>query len=99
MSTPSWKPVTSPPPDISSSPQRAPWPAPTTVPVGTPPVPGTTWPPAPGDKRMCLRRPGDAQLTDCGRFLFFDVVAATDNKEEVTCQFCLWRIERGTARA
>jgi hypothetical protein len=59
-----------------------------------------SWPPAEGDTRTCLKRPDKENLTDCGRFVstFNSIVPVTEDISKVTCSFCQWRIERGTAR-
>lgn len=101
-----WEKVEGPPPKMNAPRERPVkeqhglGPARPTIPVprGTPPPPGTAWPPPKGDSRLCLRRPGNDQLTDCGRLLFFTEVGATDNEADVTCTFCLSRIKNGTAR-
>lgn len=106
MSKPTWKSVEAPPPGIVKAdpkPARASWPAPvanTRVATGTPSPPGMSWPPAEGDTRTCLKRPEKENLTDCGRFVsgFGSIVPVTEDISEVTCSFCQWRIEHGTAR-
>lgn len=114
MSVPAWQPSSGPPPGVAKpvsrgKPRRVkvqtkadwapPIPGTAVIPDMLPPppsLPRTRQPPLQG-ARTCLERRPDAQLTDCGRSILG--VPITTDINEVTCDFCLWRIERGTAGA
>lgn len=108
MTTPNWQPVSGPPPR-PASPDRgrgavpatpAPLPLPL-APRGTPPPPGTAWPPPDGDPTVCLMREikGRELITKCGRLIVLpkgDSMSkhATGWHTEVTCDRC--RVRMGT---
>lgn len=68
---------------------------PTYVPTGTPPAPGTAWPPPEGDPTVCLVRDKNKKeiTTKCGRYI--KVVGNTPEymhasiwESNVTCKRC-----------